>query len=180
MQLQLDVAKQEYDGAVVRYNTIRMLTIGAVVIGLLFAAGLGWTMFQGITRSLKLAVDAANAVAQGDLSHTIRVEGKDELAQLLKSLASMQDSLIKVVSEVRRGSDGVSTASAEIATGNQDLFAAPNRQASALEETAASMEELAPPSNKTPTMPTRPTSWRKTPAPWPCKAAKWWPKWWTP
>jgi methyl-accepting chemotaxis protein len=46
------------------------------------------------------------------------------------------------VSSVRQGADGVSTASAEIAQGNNDLSARTENQASALEQTAASMEEL--------------------------------------
>jgi methyl-accepting chemotaxis protein len=43
---------------------------------------------------------------------------------------------------VRHGSEGVATASAEIAQGNNDLSARTEQQASALEQTAASMEEL--------------------------------------
>jgi methyl-accepting chemotaxis protein len=46
------------------------------------------------------------------------------------------------VSNVRIGSEGVATASAEIAQGNNDLSARTEQQASSLEETAASMEEL--------------------------------------
>jgi methyl-accepting chemotaxis protein len=54
----------------------------------------------------------------------------------------MQSSLARLVNSVRQGSEGVATASAEIAQGNNDLSARTEQQASALEETAASMEEL--------------------------------------
>jgi methyl-accepting chemotaxis protein len=54
----------------------------------------------------------------------------------------MQTSLSVVVTNVRRGSDGVATASAEIAHGNHDLSGRTESQASSLEQTAASMEEL--------------------------------------
>jgi hypothetical protein len=46
------------------------------------------------------------------------------------------------VRSVRQGSESVSTASAEIAQGNNDLSARTESQASSLEETAASMEQL--------------------------------------
>jgi methyl-accepting chemotaxis protein len=141
-KLQLDVAKSEFDAAVGRYNTIRMVSIGAILAGVLFAALFGLALIRGISRSLRQAVDASNAVAQGDLSHTIHVEGKDEVAQLLAALSAMQDSLVNVVSRVRQGSESVSSASGEIAQGNNDLSARTEQQASALEETAASMEEL--------------------------------------
>jgi methyl-accepting chemotaxis protein len=54
----------------------------------------------------------------------------------------MKDRLAQIVGNVRQGSQGVSTASAEIAQGNNNLSARTEQQASALEETAASMEEL--------------------------------------
>jgi len=142
MKLQLDVAKQEFDTAVARYDNIRLLAIGSIVAGVLFAFIFGLALVRGITRSLSQALDAAHAVAQGDLSHPIHVVGKDEVAQLLRALSEMQTSLGKVVASVRQGSESVATASAEIAQGNHDLSARTESQASALEETAASMEEL--------------------------------------
>jgi methyl-accepting chemotaxis protein len=60
----------------------------------------------------------------------------------MAQLKVMQESLAKVVSHVRGGSESVETASAEIAQGNHDLSARTEQQASALEETAASMEQL--------------------------------------
>jgi methyl-accepting chemotaxis protein len=141
-KLQVDVAKQEYDAAVSRYSTIRLLSIAAMIGGVLLAGLFGLMLVRGISRSLNQAVDATNAVARGDLSHRIEVQGNDEITQLLSALSAMQDNLTQVVSNVRRGSESVSTASAEIASGNHDLSARTESQASALEETAASMEEL--------------------------------------
>ena len=54
----------------------------------------------------------------------------------------MNSSLISIVSEVRKGTDSIGTASAEIAAGNLDLSERTERQAGSLEETASSMEEL--------------------------------------
>jgi len=140
--LQTGIAKQEYDASVSRYSTIRLISIGAMVAGVLLAGLFGLMLVRGISRSLKQAVEATDAVAQGDLSHRIEVQGNDEISQLLSSLSAMQDNLTKVVSNVRQGSESVSTASAEIASGNHDLSARTESQASALEQTAASMEEL--------------------------------------
>ena len=142
MKLQLDVAEEEYNAAVARYAIIRLVSIGSIVAGVLFATLFGLALVRGISRSLNQAIDATNSVAQGDLSTHIRVDGKDEVAHLLISLSAMQDSLSKVVSNVRQNSEGVATASAQIAQGNQDLSSRTESQASALEETAASREEL--------------------------------------
>ena len=142
MKLQLDIAKASFDAAVARYNTIRIVAISSIMAGVLFAFLFGMVLVRGISRSLTQAVDVSNAVAQGDLTHTIHVDGKDEVAQLLISLSAMKDSLANVVGKVREGSEGVATASAQIAQGNNDLSQRTEEQASALEETAASMEQL--------------------------------------
>jgi methyl-accepting chemotaxis protein-1 (serine sensor receptor) len=142
MKLQLDVAKQAFDAATVRYNSIRRLYISAILAGVLLAALFGAALIRSTSRALRHAVDIANGIAQGELNQTIMPDGRDEVAQVLNALARMQGNLAKVVSDVRGGSESVATASAQIAAGNHDLSARTEQQASALEETAASMEQL--------------------------------------
>ena len=142
MKFQLDDAKHDYVAALARYETIRAVAIGAIVLGVLLAALFGAALIRSTTRSLLHAVDISNGIAQGELNQTITPDGKDEVAQVLIALAQMQTNLAQVVSDVRNGSEGVATASAQIAAGNHDLSSRTEQQASALEETAASMEEL--------------------------------------
>jgi methyl-accepting chemotaxis protein len=110
----------------------------AVILGSMFALMLS----RSIVQPLHIAVDAAQHIAEGDLSQSIVSQGRDETAHLLSALSAMQQKLSHLVSQVRQGSESVSTASSEIAQGNNDLSARTESQASALEETAASMEEL--------------------------------------
>ncbi len=142
MDIQLKEAKAEFDAAAARYTTTRAWSIAAIAGGLLFAALFGWSLIRGISRSLRDALDVATAVGQGDLTHTIHLDGKDEVSQVLIALSGMQGSLAQVVSTVRQGAEAVATASAQIAAGNHDLSARTESQASALEQTAASMEQL--------------------------------------
>ena len=60
-------------------------------------------------------------MAAGDLTQRIDVTSRDETVQLLQALANMNDSLARTVGKVRFGSDTISTASNEFATGNMDL-----------------------------------------------------------
>ena len=142
IKIQTDTAKHEYEEAVNRANLIRWIAILALIIGLPVAAIFSYYLITGLSRALSRAVEVANAVAHGDLSQKIEVKGKDEVALLMTALSEMSTSLVAVVSNVRQGSEGVATASAEIAQGNNDLSSRTEQQASALEETAASMEEL--------------------------------------
>ncbi|GDY37408.1 methyl-accepting chemotaxis protein [Acidovorax sp. NB1] len=142
MQVQLDYAKAEYDRAAASFQTIRALALTAVVLGILLAVLMGGAMIRQISRSLDNAVQITDSVAQGDLTVPIQARGKDEIAQLLGGLTTMRDNLAHVVSGVRGNAQGVASASAEIASGNNDLSIRTEQQASALQETAASMEEL--------------------------------------
>ena len=141
-QLQLDVAQAEFKAAESRYTMFRVVSISAIVAGVLFAVLFGMALIRGISRSLQNAVDVSEAVAQGDLTRQVDTSGKDEVVKVLQALAAMQHNLGQIVSTVRQGSESVASASTQIAQGNQDLSARTESQASALEETAASMEEL--------------------------------------
>ena len=121
---------------------IRNVSVASIVAGLLFAVSFGFFLVRGISRSLEHAVAVSDAIAQGDLTRSIHVEGRDEVARLMVALSAMKDKLAQVVSGVRESSEGVATASAQIAQGNSDLSQRTEEQASALEQTAASMEEL--------------------------------------
>lgn len=83
-----------------------------------------------------------SAIAKGDLSVPIHVAGSNEIDNLTKGLADMQDSLSEMISSVRSGAGNIYTSVQEISFGNNDLSKRTEEQASALEETAASMEQL--------------------------------------
>ncbi|WP_439112437.1 methyl-accepting chemotaxis protein [Hydrogenophaga sp.] len=121
-------------------------TLWAVVFALVALGVLGaWVMLlvaRTTTRSIGQAVRVAQAVANGDLTSSIDTSARDETGQLLLALKAMNDSLVRIVSEVRQGSDNIVTGSSQIATGNADLSQRTEEQASNLEETAASMEQL--------------------------------------
>jgi methyl-accepting chemotaxis protein len=88
-----------------------------------------------------VAAALTHRMAQGDL--TVRIDLKPgDTSSLLHSISEMRDGFARLVGEVRQGSLGVAQASAEIAQGDMDLSSRTEHQASALEQTAASMQEL--------------------------------------
>ena len=124
-----------------RSSAIVMLTI-AGAIALLLAVISAWIITRSITRPLLEAVEAAGRVSRGDLSGAVRAEHKDETGKLLMAIRDMQDSLINTVSLVRNNAESVASASTQIAQGNADLSQRTEEQASALEQTAATMTQL--------------------------------------
>jgi methyl-accepting chemotaxis protein len=134
--------EKQYEQAVANYTQARNLLVGANVVSVLLAVLLGWRVTRSITVPMNQALQVAKTVAAGDLSSRIEVNSSDETGQLLRAMKEMQESLTQVVSTVRQGSDSVATASAQIASGNNDLSQRTEEQASALQQTAASMEQL--------------------------------------
>lgn len=115
-----------------------MLVVVALVLGGIVA----WRITISITRPIGRAVVFAERIAAGDLTSTIDVNGRDETARLLDSISIMQSKLRDLVGNICTSAEKISTASAEIARGNQDLSGRTEEQANALQVTAASMEQL--------------------------------------
>ena len=142
MEVQRDEAMKIYDDQVARFKLVRMVSIGALALGLLLAIVMALALSRSIINTLAYAGKIAREIAQGKLGHDIQVNRKDELGELLDAFRTMDLRLSAIVSEVRNGSGEVSTAAQQIARGNDDLSQRTQEQASSLEETASSMEEM--------------------------------------
>ncbi len=120
-----------------------------VVVMAVLILALGAAFGFWITRSLlkqlgcepAYAAEIANKVGAGDLSVTMTTKANDTTS-LLAGLKTMNESLKKIVGEVRGSSEAIGSGTKQIASGNADLSQRTEEQASSLEETASSMEEL--------------------------------------
>ena len=139
---QTDAAIRANSQAEAKYKSSRNWMVGLGLLAIFAGVIVAWLITRSITRPINHAVQVAQTVADGDLSSHIEVASTDETGQLMQALQHMNDSLAKVVGEVRGGTDSMATATSQIAAGNQDLSSRTEEQASSLEETAASMEEL--------------------------------------
>ncbi|MCW5296630.1 methyl-accepting chemotaxis protein [Herbaspirillum lusitanum] len=124
------------------FNEARNWILGLLIAIVVIAMTLAVWVARIVSVPLNKAVDVAQRVAEGDLGADIRSDSRDETGQLMDSLKAMNDSLLRIVGEVRTGTDTIATASTEIASGNLDLSSRTEQQAGSLEETASAMEEL--------------------------------------
>ena len=145
VDIQLSVAKSEYDNAQRAYKADVLLFGILITAATLCGALMAWALVRSVVGRLggeiADAVHVATAIADGNLTRPIAVRSGDRHS-LMARLSNMQDSLRKVVLNVRQNSESVATASAQIAQGNQDLSSRTEEQASALQQTAATMEQL--------------------------------------
>jgi methyl-accepting chemotaxis protein len=136
-----DTAAAAKDAAA-SYVMTRNFMIGAAVVVVVLGALAARLITTSITGPIAQAVTVAETVAKGDLTVSIRSEGSDEPARLLHELDLMTQSLARVVSQVREGSESIAAGTSQIANGNDDLSQRTEEQASNLQQTAASMEQL--------------------------------------
>ena len=124
-------------------RTSVLVTAGLVIV----AAALGFGGFLVISRSIvgpaRQAQAAAEAIRAGDLTQDIRVEGRDELSQMLQAMKDMQTALSGVVRDVSTAASEVAHNSGSIADSNTNLADRTTRSAASLQNTAASVEQIA-------------------------------------
>ncbi|WP_423708559.1 methyl-accepting chemotaxis protein [Undibacterium sp. WLX3042] len=128
--------------AKIHYEQRRNLLIAGCLLAIGIAVAAGLFITRSISDGLKDAVTVATRVANGDLVSEISLKRQDEFGKLLSALDMMQHSLSTLVKKVIHGADTVAKASSVIAKDNLELFDHTESQASSLEETAASMDEL--------------------------------------
>ncbi len=127
------------------YAVQRNTLLGTGALGVLLALAAGVLITRNLRKDLGAEPDhlrhLVGAVADGDLTSAIAVPAGDQ-SSVLAAIARMQAGLIRTVAAVRDQAESVSAASRQIASGNADLSARTESQASSLEQTAASMEEF--------------------------------------
>jgi len=122
---------------------VKLFFVVAVALGLLLVVPATLANMRSICGPLDRALRFAQAIARGDLTdHGVDARGRDETARLLQSLEDMRQSLGGLVGQVRSSADSLALASAEIATGNQDLSLRTEQTSIHLQRTASSMDQL--------------------------------------
>ncbi|MCC7705932.1 HAMP domain-containing protein [Janthinobacterium sp. GW460P] len=128
-------------------NVTRSALIAALIAGLV-GGGIALCIIYVISRAIAApvarAADMLSEIASGngDLSRRMPVESEDEVGALAAAFNRFVASLNVTIREVRDSTGAIASASSQIASGNLDLSARTEAQASSLEETAAAMEEL--------------------------------------
>ncbi|SMC46695.1 methyl-accepting chemotaxis protein [Sporomusa malonica] len=116
IQLQLELAKREYQSADTRYNWLIMLFSGMIVTGLSIAIALALLILRQTLGEIRNMVTCVEQVASGNLAlSAITVTTKDEIGRLSTAINSMVMNLRSLVKTVSLSADQVVAASEETA-----------------------------------------------------------------
>ncbi|QJE02586.1 chemotaxis protein [Massilia forsythiae] len=121
-------------------------TIAALgALSVVLAAVVGAMLVRSLLRQLggepAYASSVAHAIAAGDLQQPVDTRAAAP-SSLLAAMSAMRDSLSGIVGKVRGGTDAIASASAEIASGNNDLSRRTESQAAELARVAGAMKHL--------------------------------------
>ncbi len=123
-------------------HATRNLQLGLVALALAVAAYLFRCFYLVTLGGMRELTRHIEAMARGDLTTAPRPLGNDETADLMRSLAAMQDALRGLIGQVGSCASNVLNASSEVSASGRDLSQRTEEAASRLQQTASSMERI--------------------------------------
>ncbi len=124
------------------YASARSLVLFLIAAAVIAAVAMSVLVTRGITRPMLNLVSLAEKLGQGDLRVEVEVTRGDETGKLQAAMKGTIEKLRQIISEVRTGAQGLSTASTQVASTAQSLSQGTSEQASSVEETTSSIEEM--------------------------------------
>lgn len=129
------LSRQEYDSA-------NLGIIGVSVVAVLLTILLAWLLTRSIVNPLSRAVRAAEEIAAGDLTRPIEVDGKDEAAQLLLALVTMQRNLRQTIELISGSSTQLASAAEELSAVTEESSRGLQQQNNEIEQAATAVNEM--------------------------------------
>ncbi|WKB50742.1 methyl-accepting chemotaxis protein [Eleftheria terrae] len=135
-------ARQAAEEAQALYEQSRTLMIRTMVAALVGGVWLAFLISRSISRPLAQVVQAANRIAEGDLTVQLGCTTKDENGQLLQAMCQMVARLTEVARDVTSSAEALASASEEVGAIAQSLSQATSEPAAGVEESSASIEQI--------------------------------------
>lgn len=119
-----------------------MLTL-ATALALLFGLLAAWAITRQIVIPLRQTLNAADRIASGDLRQDLKVERRDELGQLQRSMQRMTVSLRELIGGIGDGVTQIASAAEELSAVTEQTSAGVNNQKVETDQVATAMNEMA-------------------------------------
>ena len=120
----------------------RTLLAGVTVAALLLGSFAAWWIARQIAVPLREILTAAHRVADGDLSHDIQVERRDELGQLQQSIGQMTRNLRSLIGSIGDSARQIASAATQLSAVTEQTRAGINDQKDETDQMATAMNEM--------------------------------------
>jgi methyl-accepting chemotaxis protein len=118
------------------------LKMGASVVGLLLMLYLSSSFYGAVVGALRALQRSVKAMSAGDMAHSIKIEGSDEIADMGQGIEQMSGQLSAMVADIRSSAIRVGYAGQQAATRGQALAERTDAQAASLRQTMATVTQL--------------------------------------
>ncbi|GAB7529823.1 methyl-accepting chemotaxis protein [Pseudomonas sp. 3A(2025)] len=125
-----------------RYESTRLWSALVLGLALVLTCVLAWGLIRSIVRPLREAIDLARAVADGDLTHRLQAQGKDEPAQLIEALARMQHNLREALGLINQTAVQLGQSSNDVGQITQRSLSETAQQHDEIEQAATAVNEM--------------------------------------
>ncbi|WP_226475030.1 methyl-accepting chemotaxis protein [Pseudomonas sp. MWU16-30323] len=130
------------ESAAQMYTSAQWVVGSIIVTALLATLLLAWLLTRSITAPIGQALTVARTIASGDLSRPIVVEGKDEPAQLLTALATMQTNLQDTIRGISESSQQLASAAEEMSSVMEQSTRGLQAQNDEIEQAATAVTQM--------------------------------------
>jgi len=130
------------ESAAQMYTSAQWVVGTIIVTALLATLLLAWLLTRSITAPIGQALTVARSIASGDLSRPIVVEGKDEPAQLLTALATMQTNLQDTIRGISESSQQLASAAEEMSSVMEQSTRGLQAQNDEIEQAATAVTQM--------------------------------------
>lgn len=141
-QVNRDGADASAEESQATYESSKNLAIISILAALSITAILATSITRSIVTPLQQAVEATETIASGNLTQQIRFDGKDEPAQLLASLAMMQDNLRGTITQIGNSSVQLASAGEELSSVAEDSSRNLQKQNDEIQQAASAVTEM--------------------------------------
>jgi len=133
-----DTNKMASDQYSTAFTMVVTLLIIATALTLLFA----WLLTNSITRPIAAALNAAEEIAEGDLTRTIKVDGTDEAGRLLTAMLKMQSRLRDTLQRISGSATQLASAAEELNAVTDESARGLSQQNNEIEQAATAVNEM--------------------------------------
>lgn len=126
----------------VLYGNAMQTTVGVLILVFIVTLILAWALVRSITAPLRQSTRFAESIAKGNLTSHIEITGADEVSDLQRSLAAMQNSLIDTLRLIGDSSHQLAAAAEEVTAVTNQTSNDLNNQNAEIQQAATAVNEM--------------------------------------
>lgn len=112
------------------------------LISMIIATPFAWWVILNISWGMRKAVNVAQKIAEGDLTHSVENREKGEIGLMLDALGSMQSNLRNMISNISSATDNLDVSAQQVYSASHKSNDNIQNQQSEINQVATAMEEM--------------------------------------